>query len=467
MRLPAGPLLLNVKRLHPLADHATLLRAMAEVLRARRDVTLLIAGTGEEEAALQAAGRAARPRRRRCGSSASSPTTRSRSSRAAPTCSCSRRCWRRRPRWPSRRWPAARRSSPPTTRAGSSCAEIFGDDVEVVPKQDPPALAEAILRLPGRRPADAPAQRREHRGALPPPRGGGPLPRALPGGGRRLRAIDNARHRAPRRRRASAASTTTRSSSTCAARRSSRPWSARARGSAGRVLDAGCGGGGTALSLAEESAFAVGLDLEARFVGSGTRLGRGEGRRERGLRPGRRGAPAVPGRDLRRRLQPLRDRARDLGHRLPARVPPRAAAGRRPLPLHRALLSPWPARTCRACSCPCRCTSSSAGGAPSPPSAAWPAARPGCCRSRRRPTPSSPSPSRARRSRTTCCSGSRCRVLVGLDPRRRLPAAARGPPRHRLLPPRPARPRCGARWSARAWAQDVMIGHIQCVLEKP
>ena len=41
---------------------------------------------------------------------------------------------------------------------------------------------------------------------------------------------------------------------------------------AGRVLDAGCGGGGTALSLAEESAFAVGLDLEARFAGSGTRL---------------------------------------------------------------------------------------------------------------------------------------------------------------------------------------------------
>jgi SAM-dependent methyltransferase len=40
----------------------------------------------------------------------------------------------------------------------------------------------------------------------------------------------------------------------------------------GRVLDAGCGGGGTALSLAEESAFAVGLDLDARFAGSGTRL---------------------------------------------------------------------------------------------------------------------------------------------------------------------------------------------------
>lgn len=40
----------------------------------------------------------------------------------------------------------------------------------------------------------------------------------------------------------------------------------------GRVLDAGCGGGGTALSLAEEAALGVGLDLEARFAGSGTRL---------------------------------------------------------------------------------------------------------------------------------------------------------------------------------------------------
>jgi len=45
----------------------------------------------------------------------------------------------------------------------------------------------------------------------------------------------------------------------------------------GRVLDAGCGGGGTAVSLAEESAFAVGLDLEARFSGSGTVLAREQG----------------------------------------------------------------------------------------------------------------------------------------------------------------------------------------------
>lgn len=41
---------------------------------------------------------------------------------------------------------------------------------------------------------------------------------------------------------------------------------------AGRVLDSGCGGGGTALSLGEEAALAVGLDLDGRFNGSGTRL---------------------------------------------------------------------------------------------------------------------------------------------------------------------------------------------------
>ncbi len=40
----------------------------------------------------------------------------------------------------------------------------------------------------------------------------------------------------------------------------------------GRVLDSGCGGGGTALSLGEEATLAVGLDLDGRFVGSGTRL---------------------------------------------------------------------------------------------------------------------------------------------------------------------------------------------------
>jgi len=50
----AGALLLNVKRLHPLADQATLLRAFAAVRRARPDAGLVVAGTGEMEGPLKA-----------------------------------------------------------------------------------------------------------------------------------------------------------------------------------------------------------------------------------------------------------------------------------------------------------------------------------------------------------------------------------------------------------------------------
>ncbi len=50
---PGGLLLLNVKRLHPLADHATLLEAMKGVRARHPRARLLIAGSGESEAALK------------------------------------------------------------------------------------------------------------------------------------------------------------------------------------------------------------------------------------------------------------------------------------------------------------------------------------------------------------------------------------------------------------------------------
>jgi SAM-dependent methyltransferase len=47
----------------------------------------------------------------------------------------------------------------------------------------------------------------------------------------------------------------------------------------GRVLDSGCGGGGTVVAVAEEVECAVGLDLDARFRDAGTRLSAEKGRR--------------------------------------------------------------------------------------------------------------------------------------------------------------------------------------------
>jgi glycosyltransferase involved in cell wall biosynthesis len=141
-----GPLLLNVKRLHPLADHHTLLRAMEEVLRARPDATLLIAGAGGEEAALKA-----HAARLGLGESVrflglvpndevamlqggadlfvlssvleATPTV------ALEALACGT--------------PVLSTDNP----GGVELQETFGEDVEVVPKQDAPALAGAVLRF--------------------------------------------------------------------------------------------------------------------------------------------------------------------------------------------------------------------------------------------------------------------------------------------------------------------------------
>ncbi len=60
----------------------------------------------------------------------------------------------------------------------------------------------------------------------------------------------------------------------------------------GRVLDAGCGGGGMPLSFAEEARFVVGIDLVNRFGQAGVSLARERSIRESAVSAGRRaGAP--------------------------------------------------------------------------------------------------------------------------------------------------------------------------------
>jgi glycosyltransferase involved in cell wall biosynthesis len=139
-----GALLLNVKRLHPLADQATLLAALARLRSRRQDVVLLLAGAGEAEAALkdQAArlrlGNAARflglvPNDEVAALQAAAdlfvlPSV----LEATPTVALE-----------------ALASGTPVVSAdnpgGLELHGIFSDDVRLVPRRDPEALAEAIL----------------------------------------------------------------------------------------------------------------------------------------------------------------------------------------------------------------------------------------------------------------------------------------------------------------------------------
>jgi glycosyltransferase involved in cell wall biosynthesis len=143
--LPAGgALLLNVKRLHPLADQATLLEALARVRRSRGDVRLLIAGSGEEEAALKARAAAlslgdavqflglvpnAEVARLQ---GAADVFVLSSVLEATPTVALE-----------------ALASGTPVISTdnpgGLELHELLGEDVTVVPRQDPDALAEALL----------------------------------------------------------------------------------------------------------------------------------------------------------------------------------------------------------------------------------------------------------------------------------------------------------------------------------
>jgi glycosyltransferase involved in cell wall biosynthesis len=140
----AGLLLVNVKRLHPLADHATLLEAMAGVARDRKDARLLIAGSGECEAALRAQV-AALGLESAVGflglmpndavarlSAAADLFVLSSTLEATPTVALEALACGT---------PVLSTDNP----GGVELQGLFGDDVAVVPKRDPAALARGIL----------------------------------------------------------------------------------------------------------------------------------------------------------------------------------------------------------------------------------------------------------------------------------------------------------------------------------
>lgn len=140
----AGLLLLNVKRLHPLADQGTLLEAFALVLRERPDARLLVAGSGECEGDLRASiarlglGDKARllglvPNQQVAELQAAADLfVLSSLLEATPTVALE-----------------ALASGTPVVSTdnpgGSELGGLFGEDVTVVPKREPRALARAIL----------------------------------------------------------------------------------------------------------------------------------------------------------------------------------------------------------------------------------------------------------------------------------------------------------------------------------
>ncbi len=140
----AGAVLLNVKRLHPLADQATLLRAFAQVRRERADSVLLLAGTGEMEAPLRAEaaalglGDAVRflglvPNEEVAAlQGAADLFVLSSVLEATPTVALEALACGT---------PVVSTDSP----GGLELSEIFGADVAVVPRSDPSALARAVL----------------------------------------------------------------------------------------------------------------------------------------------------------------------------------------------------------------------------------------------------------------------------------------------------------------------------------
>jgi glycosyltransferase involved in cell wall biosynthesis len=143
--LPSGGvLLLNVKRLHPLADQATLLTAFARIAKRWKDAVLLIVGMGESESALrqQAARLGLAERVRFLGlvpnaevaalQGAADLFVLSSTLEATPTVVLEAL---------AAGTPVVSTDNP----GGIELNRLFGDDLALVPKQDPDALSAAIL----------------------------------------------------------------------------------------------------------------------------------------------------------------------------------------------------------------------------------------------------------------------------------------------------------------------------------
>ena len=113
-------LLLNVKRLHPLAGQRHLIEAMNEVIRMHPDTRLVICGTGPLLDELQGGRAVGRRRAARDVRRAGRQRRRSRATAPRPISSSCRRCWRRCRPSPSRRSRAGTPVLSTTTPAGSS-----------------------------------------------------------------------------------------------------------------------------------------------------------------------------------------------------------------------------------------------------------------------------------------------------------------------------------------------------------
>ena len=179
LNIPNRHLLLNVKRLHPLAGQRDLLEALNDVVRVHPDTRLVICGTGPLLDELQGGRAIGRRRAARHVRRARGQCRRLRPTAPPPICSCCRRSWRRCRPSRSRRSPPARRSSRPTIPGGIELNDVFGPDVAVVPREQPIALGLAIARFLEDKRRTSASTRRDHRARLPGCGGGRALSCAL------------------------------------------------------------------------------------------------------------------------------------------------------------------------------------------------------------------------------------------------------------------------------------------------